>query len=93
MPQAETHFVRRAKLADELSRSSYHSIIKHDLDSAGLSTWGFLGGQKFKSLEKMSNGWSDWYQLWFTSADSSGNVHRLNTSRHSIPQGAFQGGV
>ena len=35
---------------------------------------------------------SDWHQLWFTSADSSGNGHRLNTSRPSIPQGALGGG-
>ena len=34
---------------------------------------GVLGGQTFKSLEKLSNGWTDWHQLWFTSADSSGN--------------------
>ena len=38
---------------------------------------GVLGGQTFKSLEKMSNGWIDWHQLWFTHADSSGNGHRL----------------
>ena len=25
------------------------------------------------------NGWTDWHQLWFTSADSSGNGYRLNT--------------
>ena len=55
-------------------------------------TWGVLGGQTFKSLEKLSNGWTDWHQLWFTSADSSGNGHRLNTSRPSIPQGAWGGG-
>ena len=56
-------------------------------------TWGGggLGGQTFKSLEKLSNGWTDWHQLWFTSADSSGNGHRLNTSRPTIPQGAFWG--
>ena len=35
---------------------------------------------------------SDWHQLWFTSADSSGNGHRLNTSRPSIPQVAFRAG-
>ena len=34
---------------------------------------------------------SDWHQLWFKSADSSGNGHRLNTIRPSIPQGAFRG--
>ena len=39
----------------------------------------------------MSNGWSDWHQLWFTSADSSGNGNRLNTSHPSIPQGACRG--
>ena len=38
-------------------------------------TWGVLGGQKFKSLGKLSNGWTDWHQLWFTSAYSSGNGH------------------
>ena len=52
-------------------------------------TLGVLGGQQFKSIGKLS----DWHQLWFTSADSSGNGHRLNTSRPSIPQGAFHGGV
>ena len=51
-------------------------------------TWGVLGGQQFNSLGKLS----DWHQLWFTSADSYGNGHRLNTSRPSIPQGAFRGG-
>ena len=56
--------------------------------NTSLGTWGHLGGQQFKSLGKLS----DWHQLGFTSADSSGNVHRLNTSRPSIPQGAFRGG-
>ena len=49
------------------------------LDTPG-STWRVLGGQQFKSIGKLS----DWHQLWFTSADSSGNGHRLNTSRPSI---------
>ena len=52
--------------------------------------WGVLGGHKFKTLGKLSN-WQ-WHQLWFTSVDSSGNGHRLKTSRASIPQGAFGGG-
>ena len=52
---------------------------------------GVLGGQTFKSLEKLSNGWNDRHQLWFTSADSSGNGHRLNTIRPSIARGAFWG--
>ena len=52
---------------------------------------GVLGGQTFKSPEKLSNGWTDWHQLWFTSADSSGNGHRLNVSRPTIPKGPFWG--
>ena len=54
----------------------------------GGGTWVFLGGQQFKCMGKLS----DWHQLWFKSADSSGNGHRLNTSRPSIPQEAFGGG-
>ena len=53
---------------------------------------GGLGGQTFKSQGKLSNGWTDWLQLWFTYADSSGNGHRLNTSHPPIPQGACRGG-
>ena len=55
-------------------------------------TWAVLGGQTFKSQGKLSNDWTDWHQLWFTSADSSGNGHMLNTSRPTIPQGALGGG-
>ena len=51
-------------------------------------TWGVLGGQQFKSLRKLS----DWHQLWFTSADSYGNGHRLNANSPSIPQAAFRAG-
>ena len=36
-----------------------------------------LGGKKCKSLENLPNGWTDWHQIWYTSADSSGNGHRL----------------
>ena len=52
---------------------------------------GGVRGQTFKCLGKLSNGWTDWHQLWFTSSDSSGNGHRLNTSRPTIHQGAFLG--
>ena len=54
-------------------------------------TWGhlvFLRGQQFKSLGKLS----DWHQLWFTSADSSGNGHRLKTIDPTIPHGGILGG-
>ena len=51
-----------------------------------------LGCHTFKSLGKLLNGWTDWHQYWFTSVDSSGNGHMLNTSRPIIPQGAFGGG-
>ena len=57
-------------------------------DTRGGTCGGGLGGQQFKSIGKLS----DWHQLWFTSADSSGNGHRLNTNRPSISKGAFRGG-
>ena len=48
-------------------------------------------GHKFKCLGKLSNGWTDWHQIWYKSADSSENGHRLNTIRPSIPQGVLGG--
>ena len=49
------------------------------------------GGHKCKCLGKLSNGWTDWHQIWYKSADSSANRHRLNIIRPSISQGAFWG--
>ena len=49
----------------------------------------FLGGHKFKCLGKLSNGWTDWHQIWYKFADSSGNGHGLNTIRPSIPMGFY----
>ena len=66
--------------------------LKSPLNTPG-GIWGGggLGCHKFKSLGKLSNGWTDWHQIWHTSADSSGNGHRLNTIQPSISQGAFLG--
>ena len=50
---------------------------------------GVSEGQQFKSIGKIS----DWHHLWFMSADSSGNGHRLNAHRPSISQGHFWGRV
>ena len=52
---------------------------------------GDLGGQQFKNQELLPNGWTNWHNIWYTSADSSGNGHRLKTISPSIPQGAFWG--
>ena len=53
---------------------------------------GGLGGQKCKSLENLPNGWTDWHQIWYTSADSSRNGHRLKkTISPSIPKGGLGG--
>ena len=52
---------------------------------------GGLGSHTFKSLGKLSNGWTEWNQTWYTSADSSGTGYRLNTIRPSIPRGHFRG--
>ena len=53
-------------------------------------TRGHLAGFRGSAIQK-SGKLSYWHRLWFSSTDSSGNGHRLNTSRHSIPQEAFRG--
>ena len=45
--------------------------------------------KKFKSLENLPNGWTDWHQIWYTSADSYGNGHMLKTNSPSRPGGHF----
>ena len=60
-----------------------------------LNTPGGMGGggcHTFKCLENLTNVWTNWHQIWYKSADSSGNGHRLKTIRPSISQGAFWGG-
>ena len=37
---------------------------------------GFLGGQ---SLGNLPNGWTNWHQIWYMSANSSRSGHRLKT--------------
>ena len=44
---------------------------------------GGLGGQKFKSLGKLSNGWTDWHLIRYMSADSSGNGHNIYAKYYS----------
>ena len=58
-----------------------------------LNTFGAWGGHPFKGLGKLSNGCTDWHQIWYTSAESSGNGHKLNTIRPTIPQGHWGGGL
>ena len=40
----------------------------------------------------MSKGCTDWHPIWYTPADSSGNGHRLNIIRPTMPQGHVGGG-
>ena len=40
---------------------------------------GFLRGPKYKSLGNLPNGWTNWHNIWYMSANSSGNGHRLKT--------------
>ena len=65
---------------------------KLPLETQGGTGGGGGTGQTFKRLGKLSNGWTNWQQLWFTSADSSGNGHRLNTIRPTVPQEHWGGG-
>ena len=73
------------------SGNGYTPTTKFPLETQGGALGRVLWGETFKSLGKLSNSWTDWHHLWFTSVDSSGNGHRLNTSRPSIPQGSFRG--
>ena len=53
---------------------------------------GGLEGHTFKCMGKLSNGGTDLHQIWYISADSSGNRHGLNTIiRPSIRQGVLWG--
>ena len=52
---------------------------------------GVLGGQTFKKSVEAAKRMDryHWHQIRYTSVDSSGNGHRLNTSRPTISQGTF----
>ena len=56
-------------------------------------TRGALGGFYVVNNSKYMDKLSDWHQLWFTSADSSWNGHRLNTSAPQYPRGHWGMGV
>ena len=51
---------------------------------------GVLGCHKFKSMLKLSNGWTDWHQIWYTCADSPGNGYSPNKLSFET-QGALGG--
>ena len=53
--------------------------------SGGLWDSKFKSGKAAKQPDRLA-------PIWYTSVDSSGNGHTLNTSRPSITQGAFGGG-
>ena len=61
-----------------------------NLKTQGGISGGGLGGHKSKRFGRFSNDWTDWHQIWYTSADSSGNGHRVKTIRPSTLGG---GGV
>ena len=65
-------------------------LNKVNLKTQGGISGGFRGSQNLKS-GRLSNGWTDWHQLWYTSADSSGNGHRLNTICPSTLEGGVRG--
>ena len=45
---------------------------------------GGLGCHTFKSLGKLSNGWTDWDQIWHTSVDPPGNGYTPNAPYVSL---------
>ena len=68
-----------------ICRSIWEWIYAKKLPLGGVLGGGGVRSQTFKSLGKLSNGWTDWHQHWFTSVDSSGNGRSLNPSRASLP--------
>ena len=88
-------YVEAVKLLDRLAPKLAHRFIWEWIYAKQIAlrdtkgAIGVLGGQTFRSPEKLSNSWTNWHQLWFTSADSSGNGHMLITSRSTIPQGGI----
>ena len=52
---------------------------------------GCLGCQKYKSLGNLPNGLTNWHQIWYMSANSSGNGHRLKQLAPRDPMRAFLG--
>ena len=46
--------------------------------------WGFRWS-KCKSMENLPNCWTDWHQIWYMSADSYGNGHRLKQTAPRDP--------
>ena len=53
--------------------------------------FGICWGQKYKSLGNLPNGWTNWHHIWYMSANSSGNGHRLKRLAPQYPRRAFFG--
>ena len=68
-------------------------IVKYNspLNSIGGISGGGGYGVTNLSPGKLPKGWTDWHQIRNTSVDSSGNGHRLNTIRPTIPHGGIWG--
>ena len=58
----------------------------------GISGGGGLGCYKFKSQGKLSNGWTDWHQMWHTSVYPSGNGYTPNKLPLETQGGHWGGG-
>ena len=65
---------------------------KVNLKTQGGIGGGGVRGSQIQKSGRLSNGWTDCNQIWYTSADSSENGHRLNTIRPSTFGGGELGG-
>ena len=84
---------RLDRLAPIWYKSADSSWNRHRLNTIRPSIpQDILGGHKFKSLLKLSNGWTDWRQIWHTCADSSGNGYTPNKLTFETQGGALGGG-
>ena len=70
--------------ADSFRNEHRLNIFTHLTPKGGILGGG-LGGQQFRNLGTLLNGWTDCHQILHMSADSPGNRHKLKKIRPSIP--------
>ena len=74
LPNSWTDWHQIWHTCSDLSGNGHQLIIFSHLTPKG-GLLGVSGGQQLINIGKVLNDWTDWHQLWHTSADSSGNRH------------------
>ncbi len=64
--------------ADSSGKGHMLHTSRPSIPQGSLRGGGGVEFHKFKSIGKLLNGWTDWHQIWHTSADPSGNGYTPN---------------